>query len=106
MKLIEAHFSWEIDATGYSNILFTSLGAAKKRARELIQFEIETNIENANRYDTEPNELYLVVEFDRVTVTKLTRESFCQIINSNGGSYVAHREPIDKIEKHWKPKGK
>jgi hypothetical protein len=107
MKLIEAYFSWEIDAsTGDQHILFTNLRQAKKRTKELIEYEIERHEQECRKYDIDTQPLDFTITFDRVTVAKLTPETFCQIINSNGGSYVAHREPIGKIEKHWKPRGK
>jgi hypothetical protein len=107
MKLIEAYFSWEIDAgTGNQNILFTNLRDAKKRAKELIEYAIESHVEECRKYGWDIAPMDFTITFDRVTVAKLTPETFCQIINSDGGSYVAHRKPIAKIEKHWKPRGK
>jgi predicted ATP-dependent Lon-type protease len=106
MKLIEAYFSWEVDAeTGSQTILFPNLRQAKKRAKELIEYEIETHVAICEKYD-DITPLNFTVEFDRVTVAKLTPETFCYIINNTGGGYVEHREPVAKIEKHWKPRGK
>jgi hypothetical protein len=107
MKLIEAYFSWEIDAgTGSQLILFPTLREAKKRAKELIEYAIESHVEECRKYGLNPGTLDFTIEFDRVTVAKLTPETFCYIINNNGGGYSTHREPVAKIEKHWKPRGK
>jgi hypothetical protein len=90
MKLIEAYFSWEIDAeTSSQLILFPTLREARKRAKELIEYQIESYVAECRKYDIDIRPLNLTVEFERVTVAKLTAETFCYIINNTGGGYVA-----------------
>lgn len=105
MQVIEARFSWEVDQqTGSQTILFPTYGQARNRALELIKDHIDDHIANAERYGNEPEDLELTVEFERVSVVGINRETFCNIINSSGGSYSVKQIPLGKITKKWSAK--
>lgn len=105
MKLIEAWFSWEVDPQSSSTtIVFPSLRVARKEAKELMKYIIESNRETCQQYGLDSSDATYTVTFDRVTVTKITPESLCYIINNGGGGYVAERVTIHKMQKTVKGK--
>lgn len=101
MKLFQGDFSWEIDPElGSSDALYTSLAVAKREGIRLLHERMGEEVEGESKYDVPDGEsaiTSLTVTISEIITVPITRESFCEILNSGGHGFVHSRKALLKF---------
>jgi len=99
MRLYEVRLSFEF-AEGGSTMVFPNLAAARSRAVELLKEHMQDMVDTADRLDMPEIDRGipdLSAKIDLVETPPVTKEVLCDIINSNGGSYVRSNRTVMTI---------
>jgi hypothetical protein len=96
MRLYQVELSFEL-LEGTSTIVYATLAQAKASAISFLRGEMAVNIGNIDKYENgrDPDDLSATISL--IATTPINARSLCDIINSNGGSYVSESTEILKI---------
>ena len=101
MRLYHAQYNWEAQAEiGSATIAFPTLAEARSRSIELLKEYAADQLQAEEKYDSDPSVLdseVLTAEIKLVEVVPLNVRTFCEIINTQGGSYVHSEKDVLKI---------
>jgi hypothetical protein len=94
VKIYQVHFSFEL-----SSAVYPTLAQAKSELIKILEEEMEgiksRHLLFGDRFRMKHE--VLTAEIELCEVVKITPESLCAILNTNGGSWVVSHKPIGKI---------
>lgn len=104
MNLYNAQFSFEINEDGGQSIVYPTLGEAKRETLRIIKQEMVQSMATFKEYGSEHAPEAISATISVVKIVNINSRSMCEILNSNGGRYVASEQDLLSIsmEAEWK----